>query len=118
MFKFSIISLGLALALCLCACEKKEKQPQNESGDPEAGRALAEQYCQRCHAIGPEGTSTVAAAPPFREIVKRYPPESLEESLAEGTQVSHKGTVQMPEVTFEADQVDDFIAYLKSLETK
>jgi cytochrome c len=112
-------SISLVLMLLLCACEKeKSKQPETEGADPDAGRLLAEKYCQSCHAIGPEGSSTVVAAPPFREIVKRFKPEDLEEALAEGIQVSHKGVVQMPEVTLEPDQVDDFVAYLKTLETK
>jgi mono/diheme cytochrome c family protein len=113
-----VCTLNLALALALCACEKDKKQAGVEGADPEAGRVLAERYCQSCHAVGPEGTSSVVAAPPFREIVKRFPPEDLQEALAEGIQVSHKGVVQMPEVTLDPDQVDDFIAYLKTLQTK
>ncbi len=35
-------------------------------------------------AIGAEGQSPHAEAPPFRELMRRYPPESLAEALAEG----------------------------------
>ena len=116
---FSSSLIALSFALALCACEKKEAEPPAaEESDVDAGRALAQRYCASCHAIGPDGTSPVVAAPPFREIVKRFPPENLAEALAEGIQVSHKGVVQMPEVTLEPEQVDDFIAYLKTLETK
>ena len=115
----SFSTMFLALALALCACEKKKsEEPESNQGDSDEGRALAERYCQSCHAIGEEGASTVVAAPPFREIVKRIKPEDLQEALAEGIQVSHSGVVQMPEITLEPDQVDDFIAYLKTLEAK
>jgi cytochrome c len=77
------------------------------------GRQLAEQRCSRCHGLGRGDSSPMADAPPFAEVVKIYPPESLEEALAEGIMVGHD---QMPAFEFSAEDVQRFIAYLKSLE--
>ncbi|HML28126.1 MAG TPA: c-type cytochrome, partial [Hyphomicrobium sp.] len=48
------------------------------------GLAILQKDCARCHALGLTGTSPHPQAPPFRDIVNRYPVEDLEESLAEG----------------------------------
>ncbi|HET6466942.1 MAG TPA: c-type cytochrome, partial [Geminicoccaceae bacterium] len=40
------------------------------------GRALAEEHCAACHAIGAEGTSRVPTAPAFRVLEERYPVET------------------------------------------
>ena len=80
--------------------------------DVERGRVLAEENCARCHAIGPDGVSPFDEAPPFRDIVQQFPPAHLAEALAEGIVVGHP---EMPEFTFEEDQIDGLIAYLESL---
>jgi cytochrome c len=69
--------------------------------------------CARCHAIYETGESPLKAAPPFRTLHLRYPVESLEESLAEGTIAGHPA---MPEFSFDPGQVGDVIDYLKSLQ--
>lgn len=79
------------------------------------GRAILEANCSRCHAIGSEGTSAHAEAPPVREVVKRYPPESLEEALGEGISSGHP---DMPEFVFSPDDIGAVVAYLQSLEVK
>lgn len=57
--------------------------------------------------------SPLEIAPPFRTLHERYPVETLEEALAEGIVTGHPS---MPQFSFEADQVGDFIAFLKTLE--
>jgi cytochrome c len=78
------------------------------------GRRLTEANCASCHAIGRFGDSPLPIAPPLRSLHLKYPVEDLEESLAEGISTGHP---TMPQFRFESDQVRDFIAYLKSLET-
>ena len=80
---------------------------------PGIGRNLATERCGACHAIAPGDLSQNADAPPFAEVAKLYPPESLEEALAEGIMVGHE---EMPAFEFTPDQVEQLIAYLKSLE--
>ena len=79
----------------------------------ERGRQFAEDNCARCHAIGRTGDSRQPKAPPFRTLHERYPVEDLAEALAEGIRTAHR---EMPEVEMDQDQIDDFLAYLKSLE--
>ena len=45
-------------------------------------RIFAEERCARCHAIGAEGESPFALAPPFREIAERYSYKMLNECEA------------------------------------
>ena len=85
-----------------------------QAQDPIArGRALTQENCARCHAVGPEGGSPLAAAPPFRAIGRDYPIADLEEALAERILTAHPG---MPEFAFEPDDVAAIIAYLESVQ--
>lgn len=82
-------------------------------GSVARGAALVRTRCVACHAVGSTGDSPLAMAPPFRELSRRYPVSSLQESFAEGLVTAHP---EMPEFTFEPDQVRDLIAYLESLQ--
>ena len=82
-------------------------------GDVAAGHVIAETHCARCHAIGRRWASPLPIAPPFRDLHKRYPVESLQEALAEGVVTGHP---DMPEFRFTPNEIDILIAFLKSLE--
>lgn len=77
------------------------------------GLQLATANCARCHSIGSTGISPMAAAPPFRSLHHRYPVEDLAEALAEGIMTAHPA---MPQFKLGVTEIDDQIAYLKSLE--
>jgi len=81
--------------------------------DVSKGRALAVANCSRCHAIDDASENSFAAAPPFRDVVKRYDPEALAEALAEGIATGHPA---MPEFEFSVEQVGSLLAYFKDLE--
>jgi cytochrome c len=81
--------------------------------DVELGRAIAEEYCAACHAIGPDDASAMPEAPPFRELHHDYPVEHLAEALAEGIMVGHP---DMPVFVLDPHQIEGFIAYLRTLE--
>jgi mono/diheme cytochrome c family protein len=83
----------------------------------ERGRAYAQRHCATCHAIGRTGSSPYAPAPPFRTLHERYDVEALAEALAEGMIVGHGGARQMPQFVLSPAEIDDLLAYLKSLET-
>jgi len=63
--------------------------------------------------VGTTGRSRNPAAPPFRELHKRYPVENLAEALAEGIIVGHPA---MPELRFGPTDVNAIIRYLKSVQ--
>jgi mono/diheme cytochrome c family protein len=78
------------------------------------GFTFVKANCSACHAIGPYGESPLPIAPPFRTLHTRYPIEQLAEALAEGIVTGHP---TMPQFTLDAAEVNDVIAYLRSLET-
>jgi cytochrome c len=86
-----------------------------EGGDVTLGQRLAQEWCAKCHAIGPVGDSPLQVAPPFRELHLRYNVEDLAESLGEGILVGHPS---MPVFRFDPDQIANLIAYLKTLEKR
>ena len=76
------------------------------------GHSILAEKCSRCHAIEMSGDSPHPKAPPFRDVVKRYPVEDLAEALAEGIVSGHP---DMPVFTFEPPEIDAILAYLNSL---
>jgi mono/diheme cytochrome c family protein len=107
-FGHAAAALGLLLAALLAPVPSRA-----EDGSVARGRELAQEWCAKCHAIGFYGESPLTIAPPFRELHERYDVEDLAESLAEGILVGHP---TMPAFRFDPDQIDNLIAYLKSLE--
>ena len=77
------------------------------------GKTFVVTNCSRCHSVDKVTPSPLKIAPPFRTLHLRYPIETLEESLAEGIVTGHP---TMPQFSFDADQVGNFIAFLKTLE--
>ena len=101
---------GLAASLYFLAVAPGAAQM---APDVQRGLVLAKTHCAQCHSIDKAGPSPLAIAPPFRDLHKRYPVESLEEAFAEGISTGHP---TMPEFRFEPDQIANLIAFLKSLE--
>jgi len=83
------------------------------SPSEERGKTFALNNCSRCHSIDKVSPSPLKVAPPFRNLHKRYPIETLAESLAEGIQTGHP---TMPEFRLDPDQIHDLLSYLKTLE--
>lgn len=77
------------------------------------GLTFARLHCAECHSIDKYSDSALRIAPPFRELHKRYPVETLEEAFAEGIVTGHPS---MPEFRLDPDQIADLIAFMKSLE--
>jgi mono/diheme cytochrome c family protein len=87
-----------------------------QTGNVKRGQAFAEEHCAICHAVGRGGSSPYAPAPPFRTLHLKYDVANLAEAFAEGIIVSHNGPRQMPQFMLSPGEIDDLIAYLKSLE--
>ena len=81
------------------------------------GEAIAKANCSRCHAIGAHGASPNPKSPPFRVVGRKYPLSDLEEALAEGIVVGHKGE-EMPAFEFSPAQIRALLAYLNSVQQK
>jgi len=102
-FHFSLLALLATSAVA---------QPGLEPA-AQRGLTIVRTHCARCHSIDRVSPSPLAIAPPFRTLHKKYPVENLEEALAEGISTGHP---TMPEFRFDPGQVNDIIAFLKSLE--
>jgi mono/diheme cytochrome c family protein len=77
------------------------------------GKNFVVTNCSRCHAIDKVSPSPLNIAPPFRDLHRKYPIETLQESLAEGIYTGHP---TMPTFTLAPDQINDVLSYLKTLE--
>jgi mono/diheme cytochrome c family protein len=84
-----------------------------EGGLVERGRAIVEESCARCHSVAADGESPLAAAPPFRELGRRYPVSDLQEALAEGIVTAHP---EMPQFAFPPEDVAAIIGYLETIQ--
>src|SRR6478735_6272996 len=104
-----IFIVAAALTLIVLPCPAAAQQ----SAPVQRGVTLAQTNCARCHSVDRLSPSPLTIAPAFRDLHKRYPVENLAESLAEGIVTGHP---TMPEYRFDADQISDFIAFLKSFE--
>jgi mono/diheme cytochrome c family protein len=123
MFRPGVAGVALGLTLMVCCppagLAQTTAKPQSitraKSDVPNVQRGvlIARTYCARCHSIDKVSQSPLGVAPPFRDLHKNYPVEQLEEPLAEGLVTGHPS---MPEFRFDPGQIDDFIAFLKSLE--
>jgi cytochrome c len=102
---------GLFAGLALAAVA----WPAAAEDDVKNGEKLLQKNCASCHAIGRTGESPHKFAPAFRTLGQRYPIEALEEALGEGIMSGHP---DMPEFKFDADEVGDIIAYLKSIQQR
>lgn len=102
----------VALALLLCAPWTISLAAADDIGH---GEDLLQKNCGSCHAVGRTGESPRKQAPAFRTLGQRYPIEALEEALAEGIMSGHP---DMPELAFDADDIGDIIAYLKSIQQR
>jgi mono/diheme cytochrome c family protein len=100
-----LVSLALTLVTLTPAAAAS---PQEQRG-----KTFALNNCARCHSIDKLSPSPLKIAPPFRTLHKRYPIETLAESLAEGIQTGHP---TMPEFRLDPDQIHDLLSYLKTLQ--
>jgi mono/diheme cytochrome c family protein len=116
--RFSMLTRGQPILPLLfgATCLVAVASPAGAAGNRARGEFLARENCSTCHAVGPVGVSPYPLAPPFRTLSKKYDVEGLAESLAEGIVVGNTGARQMPMFVLSTDEIDDLIAYLKSLE--
>lgn len=105
---FSILLAGLVL-VPMTNLALAQSAPHD---DIASGRAIAGQYCARCHNVVSKGISPLQPAPPFRELASRWPLEYLEEALAEGITVGHEA---MPEFQLSIDEIEDLLSYIRSI---
>jgi cytochrome c len=112
-----LIALALLLALSpLGGCAAGRAFIRGEDvAAVSRGYNFAQARCAACHAVTGPGPSPRADAPPFRELVNRYPPDGLEWELEASSLVGHYG---MPIVATQASERRDLVAYIFSLQPR
>ena len=103
-----LTSLAVTFCLLLPGVAAAQTSPREQRG-----QTFVRANCSKCHATDKVSESPLKIAPPFRELHRRYPVESLQEALVEGIRTGH---VNMPEFRLDPGQASDVIAYLKTLE--
>jgi mono/diheme cytochrome c family protein len=80
------------------------------SGNPGAGKELAERWCASCHLVSPEQATATTEAPPFETIASASNGSFgwLEAFLAD----PHP---PMPELSLTRDEIRDLTSYIASL---
>jgi mono/diheme cytochrome c family protein len=86
---------------------------QAQASSVQRGLEFAQTNCARCHSIKTSGDSPLSRAPPFRDLLDRYSVEGVKELLTDAFLVDHPS---MPQFELSPDQIDDFIAFLATLE--
>lgn len=105
---------GLLAAMVAILCLPVMQAPALGASPAEMrGQFFARTNCASCHSIDKVTASPLKLAPPFRELHKRYPIESLAEAFAEGISTGHP---TMPEFQLDADQINDLLSFMQSLQ--
>jgi cytochrome c len=76
------------------------------------GRAIAEQKCGRCHAIGRDDERPHAIVIPFRDLHVRYPIEMLVDAETSGVISGHD---EMPMFELLPQEINALLSYIDSL---
>jgi mono/diheme cytochrome c family protein len=102
-----LASLPTAVILLACSYAASAQSPVRQ------GRALMQQFCARCHAIGGTGKSRHADAPPFRYLGRSFDLDQFARLLERGISSGHP---DMPEFKFTEDDANAARAYLRTIQ--
>jgi mono/diheme cytochrome c family protein len=109
-----ILRVSIACLIALTAAlAVRNAAAQGLSPAAQRGLTLIRAHCAACHAIDRGSDSPLRIAPPFRTLHTKYPIETLRMPLSEGVLTGHPS---MPVFRLDPDQVEDILAYLKTLE--
>lgn len=104
-----------AIALVSLAWAILPANTVNAQLSPSAQRGLTyvQANCARCHAVDRTSDSPLRTATPFRDLHRRSPVENFPLAMIRGIREGHPN---MPAFLLDPGQIDDVIAYLKTLE--
>ncbi len=107
-FFMSVLFLPLILGSGSAKSQEAGDAPPDPSHTEANGEEIASTICATCHAIGKSGSSPHEDAPAFRDVFQNYPPEALEEALAQGIAVGHP---DMPSFELGPEQIEELLNY-------
>ncbi len=99
--------------LLICLCSEAGHALDREQ---QRGRALLEQMCSRCHAVGTRGKSPHADAPPFRTFGEdKLYDNDFAQRLQNGLSTIHP---DMPTFHFDREDAEAAVNYLKAIQER
>lgn len=101
-----IVALLISAILALTALGAAQAEERR-------GRALLQEYCASCHAIGKTGRSPMQSAVPFRALGRSFDFDEFPRLLRRGISSTHPA---MPEFKFNDDDAQAVTAYLRSIQ--
>jgi cytochrome c len=107
------MTMRFAIVLLLLGTSAGFAEENAPSALEQRGRALAEQMCSQCHAIGKNGQSPHINAPAFRALDRRLELDGFMDRLREGLTVGHP---DMPMFRFTREDARAFVLYLRSIQ--
>ena len=78
------------------------------------GLALVRHNCGTCHAVESRGESAHPDAPPFRDLLQRYPIDALEETFIDSIYSEHP---DMPVFSVTSEQLDAILYYIAVIQS-
>jgi cytochrome c len=103
-----------AIALCTGLSTAYAQEPSEKlTGLARQGRALADRLCAQCHAVGHNGLSPHAGAPPLRKLGDRVDLDTFQNQLRDHFSSGHP---DMPTFHFTRNDARALIAYLRSIQ--
>lgn len=110
LFGYSAVAAVPAFALLALIWMPAAAVAQDPS---ETGRALLQESCASCHAIGKTGDSPHTGAPPFRTLGRSYDLDRFPRQLQRGLVSGHP---DMPAVRFNEEDARAAGVYLRSIQ--
>jgi mono/diheme cytochrome c family protein len=99
--------IASSLALLILASAAHAQNPVRR------GRALLNEFCANCHAIGKTGNSRMREAPPLRTLGRSFELDDFAQDLRRGILSGHP---DMPKFKFSEDDARAVTAYLRSIQ--
>jgi mono/diheme cytochrome c family protein len=101
------IAIALLLSFSLAPAQAQAQDVSRR------GRALLQEFCGQCHAIGRRDRSKQATAVPFRHLGRNFNLDEFPRMLRRGISSSHP---DMPEFKFKAEDARAAVVYLRSIQ--
>lgn len=102
----AVLIAGLVLYVPACSAASGSSKLETR------GKAILQEKCGRCHAVGAVGDSPLKIAPPMRDIYTRFAPQELRAEIMHGMVSRHK---EMPQIDFSEEDTAAILAYLYAL---
>ena len=106
--KIERAALAFVAALASFGCA----MPANAGGDAAHGAVIAKRWCVNCHVVSADQTSAKVDVPTFADIARRQPDDRALSSFLV------KPHPPMPDLSLTRQEIDDVVAYIRSLDPK